>query len=112
MSKENEESPIFSFLQKKLKVKNESFEMKEIQTSLLQKEEGSPITKSKIYDPFAYPPNLKMAKEHGVARRVAVPPHLYDDLVGGQPFPQESTDTNKNVDVCDCCGYPTLNKYY
>lgn len=112
MSKENEVSPIFSFLQKNAKAKNESFEMKEIQTSLLQREEGSSITKSKIYDPFAYPPDLKMAKEHGVARRVAVPPHLYDELIGGQALAQETTDLNKNIDVCDCCGYPTFNKYY
>ena len=98
------EDPLMSLLKKKLAVKSHSIELKELQNPLLKvPSQASP----KIYDPYAYPPDLKMAKEHGQARRVAIPLHLYEELLG-----QESAITQaQTVDVCDCCGFPIENKY-
>jgi len=49
-----------------------------------------------------------MAKEHGLARRVALPQYLYEELKGAE----SSMSPNQTVDVCDCCGYPIANQYF
>ena len=97
------ESPLMAIFTRKLQ-KSTSIELKELRDPLLSPSALPPTPK--IYNPYAYPPDLKMAKEHGQARRVAVPPNLYDEILG-IPEPVKS---NESMDVCDCCGYPIANK--
>lgn len=60
------------------------------------------------YDPDKYPPDIKMAKEHALARRVSIPAYLLSQLdrKGGDSSP---TRQNEPVDLCDCCGCPLKN---
>lgn len=100
------ESPLMSLFKRAIPSNN--IELQPINEPLLKCSKISlPLTK--IYNPFAYPPDLKMAKEHGQARRVAIPDHLYNEMMGRSNTIQR--EENKSVDVCDCCGYVIANQY-
>lgn len=55
------------------------------------------------YNPNQYPPNLQDAKNHGKAKRVAIPRFLYEELKG-KPYPYDA------IDACNCCGLEIQNE--
>lgn len=103
----SKENVLVSFFKKGGSNSQGDIEMKPLQDPLLSQHKHSD---SKTYDPFAYPADPKMANDHGLARRVAVPPHLYDELIGQQSVQESNEEENKAIDVCDCCGYPIVNQ--
>jgi hypothetical protein len=56
------------------------------------------LQNEKSYNPFAFPPDLELAKKHGRAKRIAIP-----------VLRRPRTGEKFVVDVCDCCGLPTEN---
>lgn len=50
------------------------------------------------YDPFKVPPNIQLAKKHGLARRVCI----------NKP----DRDLSLEVELCPCCGLPVQNSQY
>jgi len=84
--------------------KTSSIELKEIHDPLLSPSQTNPPPK--VFNPYSYPPELKMAQEHGQAHRVAIPLHLYEELLGVPA----SVKSIESIDVCDCCGYPIENQ--
>ena len=92
------ESPLISFFKRKRQTPD--IELQELRNPLVTSQN------LKLYNPYSYPPDIKMAKEHGQARRVAIPQHLYEELKGVE----SPTIPNQTIDVCDCCGYPAENQ--
>ena len=84
------------------KMKRNSLEKRKV-----QKAAEFPIIKDAqndaSYNPYQYPPNLEEAKNHGKAKRVAIPRFLYEEM-RGKPYPYDV------IDACNCCGLEIQNE--
>ncbi len=64
------------------------------------------VQKKYDYDPDKYPPDIKMAQDHALARRVSIPSYLLDQLL----TKDQKSLQNDPIDLCDCCGCPLKNQ--
>lgn len=62
------------------------------------------------YNPDKYPPDVKIAQEHALARRVSIPSYLYDQLINKCPSPTKQGKSKEPIELCDCCGCPIKNQ--